>query len=103
MRGGVHRLVSLAMDMASNALLESHQTRAVGQPLAKEERVELKRRRGLWVFYLLRSPCFENFVLPPLERLRRGLEPIPIAGSVYGQSLEIMRAIQAYYFYTACS
>eukprot|EP00976_Prorocentrum_cordatum_P077974 1182907-Prorocentrum_minimum.AAC.10 len=74
-----------------------------GGRLSRANRTELVRRQLLLVYYLMRSPCFDKGVHPPLRLIESGLGRVPLVGGLYSKVLDIMVAVQGYYFYTSAS
>ena len=112
-------LVSLLVDVTSLSLLNignkyARGCVAAGHPcpdrfamatygLSKAEQQELQRRRFLLLFYLLRSPFFENVANRPLRGIKGALGVVPLIGSLAEWGYELIESIQSYHFYTSAS
>ncbi|KAK9812042.1 hypothetical protein WJX73_000692 [Symbiochloris irregularis] len=64
---------------------------------------ELIRRRLLFLYYFLRSPFFDLYTRPPVEKAHGILQHVPLVGSLSSKALEILLGIQALYTYTSAS
>uniref|UniRef100_A0A146MF33 Peroxisomal membrane protein PEX16 n=1 Tax=Lygus hesperus TaxID=30085 RepID=A0A146MF33_LYGHE len=60
-------------------------------------------RTKLYLYYLLRSPFFDNITLIPLRLLSQILQPIPGLGLFTTTLLQLAASLQQTYFYTAAS
>jgi hypothetical protein len=67
------------------------------------ERMELSRRKGLLLFYLLRPPAMQMFLKPVIAFVRKLLGKIPILGSVVHLLLDILISLEHYYSYSSGS
>lgn len=86
---------SLAVDAASRQLMARGD-----DPDALEER---QRRMMILLLYLARSPVFEAVLLAALRRVERILRRVPLLGPTAGSVVDLVRAIQRYWFYTSAS
>eukprot|EP00898_Chlorokybus_atmophyticus_P008827 jgi/Chlat1/8946/Chrsp94S08252 len=93
---------NLALDTSQDVYVEGNGPGAMGA-FVEQEREELARRRAMWIFYLLRSPCFDVCTKPSAEALLRTIGSIPLLGTLAGKGYELLLGIQGYYFYTAAS
>ncbi|CAD7973818.1 unnamed protein product [Amoebophrya sp. A120] len=62
------------------------------------QQLELKRRRSLLLYALIRSPFFEKFF--PAERLQKMWERIPVVGKHFNL-VQLLLLWRPYYFYTS--
>eukprot|EP00742_Colponemidia_sp_Colp-10_P009381 GILJ01010224.1.p1 GENE.GILJ01010224.1~~GILJ01010224.1.p1 ORF type:complete len:338 (+),score=52.13 GILJ01010224.1:56-1015(+) len=85
--------VSLAMETLSKYLVDG-----LKRP-NDTERQEQSRRVMLFLYYLFRSPFFEQYTRVPIDRFRSWFSWVPLLGNVF----ELLFAFQEYYFYTAAS
>ncbi|KMS93662.1 hypothetical protein BVRB_029210 [Beta vulgaris subsp. vulgaris] len=53
--------------------------------MTPRQRQEVHRRTFLWLFYLLRSPCFENYTMYPLIKSLSLCEKLPLIGVLFGK------------------
>lgn len=82
------------------------------------EKKEMKRRKTLFLIYLMRSPIFEIITKYSIQRktaslqdlcaFRPGLDStqklvssIPLMGKAIGKALELLYGVQRYYVYTS--
>ncbi|KAL6060493.1 hypothetical protein QOT17_013521 [Balamuthia mandrillaris] len=95
-------LLSLGVDVTSAHY--SSQANAKTR-LTEQEQEELSRRRGLWLYYLVRSPFFEAFFTRKgsMSFVFNKLLRVPGLRSVLSFLLEYVAAYRQYYFYTAAS
>eukprot|EP00850_Spirogloea_muscicola_P016085 SM000128S26218 [mRNA] locus=s128:106389:108151:- [translate_table: standard] len=109
-------LLSLAVDLASLALLEraAVTTTAASAPVlpgrlalpgaaTSPQKEEVRRRRMLLLLYLFRTPCFDAVARRPLESVERSLKPIPLVGLLAERAMELLLGVQQFYFYTSGS
>eukprot|EP00210_Caulerpa_lentillifera_P000938 g908.t1 len=64
------------------------------------EQKEMKRRRTVFLIYLLRSPLFELLTKPGLDSAQNLASTIPVLGKVIGKAIELLHGAQRYYVYT---
>lgn len=64
---------------------------------------ELIRRRLLFLYYIIRSPFFDLYTRPPVERVQGWLHRIPLISSLSNKAVEILFGIQDLYTYTSAS
>lgn len=100
--------ISLAVDLAGMGILSNVTTSSQSskdQPfhLSDLERDELRRRKLLWAFYLMRDPFFNKYTRQKLESTERLLEPIPIVGILTAKIMELITGAQTRYTYTSGS
>jgi hypothetical protein len=67
------------------------------------ETVELGRRKGLLMLYLIRPPAMDVLLKPLIALLRRILSRVPLVGSVANLLLDILVSLEHYYSYTSGS
>eukprot|EP00252_Welwitschia_mirabilis_P018594 TRINITY_DN4128_c0_g1_i1.p1 TRINITY_DN4128_c0_g1~~TRINITY_DN4128_c0_g1_i1.p1 ORF type:complete len:377 (-),score=38.97 TRINITY_DN4128_c0_g1_i1:141-1271(-) len=100
-------LVSLVFELTGMGVLSklnsSLHTSDGCYPFSKLEKQELKRRRLLWAFYIMRDPFFSKYTRTRLERSERMLSPIPIIGTLTGKAVELLIGVQARYSYISAS
>lgn len=71
--------------------------------LSESEQLEMRRRKLLWAFYLLRDPFFSKFTRQKLESTEKILEPVPIVGFLTGKIVELLIGAQTRYTYMSGS
>eukprot|EP00210_Caulerpa_lentillifera_P000934 g904.t1 len=64
------------------------------------EEQELKRRKMMFLLYLMRSPAFALLTKPGLHTIERCLNVVPVLGTVLSKGLELLYGAQKYYVYT---
>lgn len=64
------------------------------------EEKEMKRRKTMFLMYLMRSPVFE-IAKPGLETVNSAISYIPVIGGLAGKALELLYGVQRYYVYTS--
>ena len=64
------------------------------------ERAEMRRRRALLAYYLLRSPVFDGATRPALGALGWFLRPVPLVGGVYAKAVDIAEDVNEHFAYT---
>jgi len=118
-------LISLGMDVCSRLLLSKGESimKYTGVSKSKElsiqdqllsyltmvrnfqwspvEKKEMKRRKTLFLIYLMRSPIFESITKPGLDSTQKLVNCIPIMGKAIGKALELLYGVQRYYVYTS--
>ncbi|KAA6425762.1 MAG: peroxisome biogenesis 16-like [Trebouxia sp. A1-2] len=67
------------------------------------EQRELTRRKLLIMFYLIRSPFFDQYTKGVVDLSLSVLRPVPLVGSLAEKAREILYGIQQYYTYTSAS
>lgn len=71
--------------------------------LDEEQAAELRRRKLLWLLYLMRSPAFE-LLAEPVGRGAAGVfEGVPLLGGMAGYALNMLLYVQRHHFYTSAS
>lgn len=99
---------SLAVDLIGNGIL-SYVTmlRSIRKDpffqLSNHERDELKRRKILFVLYLMRDPFFNKYTRVKLERTEHLLEPVPMVGFLTEKIIELIIGAQTRYTYMSGS
>eukprot|EP00210_Caulerpa_lentillifera_P001987 g1905.t1 len=64
------------------------------------EEQELKRRKMMFLLYLMRSPVFGILTKPGLNTVGRCLSVLPVLGRVVSRGLELLYGAQRYHVYT---
>jgi len=90
-------IISLLIDLASRYL-----TGKVDN-LNAEEKEEINRRNVLWLLYLIRSPFYEKYTRPPILKLCKIFESVPLLGGLFMNLTDLLAAFQSHYFYTSGS
>ncbi|KAG7013349.1 Peroxisome biogenesis protein 16, partial [Cucurbita argyrosperma subsp. argyrosperma] len=65
--------------------------------------VQLRRRKMLWAFYLMRDPFFERYTRRKLEGAEKVLEPVPFVGFLTAKIVELIIGAQTRYTYMSAS
>ncbi|CAJ1949958.1 unnamed protein product [Sphenostylis stenocarpa] len=100
--------LSLAIDCIGNSFL-SLVTSSVADGkeqmfhLSAPEKDEVKRRKLLFVLYLMRDPFFSKYTRQRLENTEKALEPIPVVGFLTAKLVELMIGAQTRYTYMSGS
>jgi Peroxisomal membrane protein (Pex16) len=84
---------AMAVDIAAR--------QCMAPPLDEEDEHERQRRMALMLLYLGRTPFFDFFLRITLSRFERRVHCIPLIGSATTSLLEIVKAVQRYWFYTS--
>lgn len=71
--------------------------------LSDSEKDELRRRKMLWAFYIMRDPFFERFTRRKLEGAGKVLQPVPFVGFLTAKMVELMVGAQTRYAYMSAS
>lgn len=71
--------------------------------LSDPEKDEVRRRKLLWAFYLMRDPFFDKYTRRRLDSTERVLEPVPIIGLLTGKLFELIIGAQTRYTYMSGS
>lgn len=100
--------LSLAIDCMSNSILSLVTTTVAGENqkmihLSAPEKDEVKRRKMLFVLYLMRDPFFSKFTRRKLESTEKVLEPIPVIGFLTAKIVELTIGAQTRYTYMSGS
>ncbi|KAK7292573.1 hypothetical protein RJT34_15424 [Clitoria ternatea] len=100
--------VSLAIDCIGNSILSLVTTSAAGVKnqmcdLSPLEKDEVKRRKLLFVLYLMRDPFFTKYTRQRLESTEKVLEPIPVIGFLTAKLVELVIGAQTRYTYMSGS
>mmetsp|Transcript_13433 Transcript_13433/g.17422 ORF Transcript_13433/g.17422 Transcript_13433/m.17422 type:complete len:409 (+) Transcript_13433:159-1385(+) len=69
----------------------------------KKAVAELGRRRLLVLFYLMRSPLYDNYTLAFIRSIRGGLEKLPVVGAIGGMIEETLQYYHKTHFYISAS
>lgn len=71
--------------------------------LTDAQAAELRRRKMLWLLYLMRSPAFE-MLTEPVSRSAAGVfEGVPLFSSLTTYALNMLLYVQRHHFYTSAS
>ncbi|XP_022999826.1 peroxisome biogenesis protein 16 isoform X1 [Cucurbita maxima] len=65
--------------------------------------VQLRRRKMLWAFYIMRDPFFGRFTRRKLEGAEKVLQPVPFVGFLTAKIVELMVGAQTRYTYMSAS
>ncbi|XP_055817370.1 peroxisome biogenesis protein 16 isoform X2 [Solanum dulcamara] len=100
--------ISLAVDLIGNSMLSaitmSQDSRKDQHfQFSKSEKDELKRRKLLWVLYLMRDPFFNKYTRRRLESTQKIVEPVPIVGFFAEKLIELLIGAQTRYTYMSGS
>jgi len=93
-------LLSLLLDIAA------HKCTKMGHDFTKLDnlqKMEVERRRRLWVLYLLRSPLFQLLTSPMVGGVERRLRSLPLLGGMSSYALQMLKYIHQHYFYISGS
>ncbi|CAM9645690.1 unnamed protein product, partial [Scytosiphon promiscuus] len=71
--------------------------------LNEEQAVELRRRKMLWLLYLMRSPAFELLAEPVTRGSAGVFEGVPVLSGMVGYALNMLLYVQRHHFYTSAS
>lgn len=71
--------------------------------LDEEQAAELRRRKMLWLLYLMRSPAFELLAEPVTRSAAGVFEGVPILSGMVGYALNMLLYVQRHHFYTSAS
>lgn len=69
--------------------------------LDDEQAAELRRRKMLWLLYLLRSPAFELLAEPVGKGAAGVFEGVPVFGGLATYALTMLLYVQRHHFYTS--
>ncbi|KAI3800490.1 hypothetical protein L1987_28581 [Smallanthus sonchifolius] len=92
--------VSLTIDLVG---MSSSTTLLSSQNLSDPEKDELRRRKLLLAFYLMRDPCFGKYTRQRLERTEKTLEHVPVIGFLTAKLIELLVGAQTRYTYMSGS
>ncbi|KAK2407213.1 peroxisome biogenesis protein [Trifolium repens] len=100
--------LSLAMDSISNSILSLITTTVTGENqkmihISAPEKDEVKRRKLLFVLYLMRDPFFSKYTRRKLESTEKVLETIPVIGFLTAKIVELTIGAQTRYTYMSGS
>ncbi|KAL4395272.1 hypothetical protein HN51_023185 [Arachis hypogaea] len=100
--------LSLATECMSNTILSLVSTSATNRNehkyhLSALEKDEIKRRKLLFVLYLMRDPFFTKYTRQRLESTEKVLEPIPVIGFLTAKLVELLIGAQTRYTYMSGS
>ena len=68
-----------------------------------ERAEELRRRKALWVLYLLRSPLFKLLTEPTAKAAAGAAGRVPLLGGAARYALQLLLHVQRHHFYTSGS
>ncbi|OIV98741.1 hypothetical protein TanjilG_24912 [Lupinus angustifolius] len=100
--------LSLAFDCIGMSILSLATTSVAGvkEPrvyLSASEKDEVKRRKLLFVLYILKDPFFSNYTRQKLQSIEKVLEPVPVIGFLTAQAVELIIGYQTRYTYISGS
>ncbi|XP_022152661.1 peroxisome biogenesis protein 16 isoform X2 [Momordica charantia] len=100
--------LSLAVDLIGMSFLSyassaSASIKGRQSHLSDSEKDELRRRKMLWAFYLMRDPFFDRYTRRKLERTEQVLEPVPFVGFLTAKIVELIVGAQTRYTYMSAS
>ncbi|XP_047251769.1 peroxisome biogenesis protein 16 isoform X2 [Capsicum annuum] len=100
--------ISLAVDLIGNGILSAITMSQDGRKdqhfqFSKSEKDELKRRKLLWVLYLMRDPFFSKYTRRRLESTQKIVEPVPLVGFFAEKLIELLIGAQTRYTYMSGS
>ncbi|KAK7340160.1 hypothetical protein VNO77_20854 [Canavalia gladiata] len=99
--------LSLAIDCIGMSILSIVTSVAGGKTqmfhLSAPEKDEVKRRKLLFVLYLMRDPFFSKYTRHRLESTEKVLEPIPVIGFLTAKAVELTIGAQTRYTYMSGS
>jgi Peroxisomal membrane protein (Pex16) len=84
---------SLALDLVSR--------QCMADPADEDDHEEQQRRMTLMLLYLVRSPFFDFVIQRILARVEAAVRRIPLVGRLTGTTLDLVRFLQRYWFYTS--
>lgn len=101
-------LVSLAVDLTGTTIISRFTSPDLtrigrGYSLSSAEKEEIKRRRLLWAFYVMRDPFFSKYTRQRLEYSEQLLKPIPVIGTLIAKAVELLIGVQTRYSYISAS
>mmetsp|Transcript_29499 Transcript_29499/g.94728 ORF Transcript_29499/g.94728 Transcript_29499/m.94728 type:complete len:428 (-) Transcript_29499:146-1429(-) len=80
---------------------EAELTAKMGKHARQEE--ELRRRKMLWLLYLLRSPLFQVLLEPASKRVDGVFQRVPGLRGLSSYALQMLHHVQQHHFYTSGS
>lgn len=100
--------ISLAVDLIGNSMLSATTMSQDSRKdqhfqFSKSEKDEVKRRKLLWVLYLMRDPFFSKYTRRRLESTRKTVEPVPVVGFFAEKLIELLIGAQTRYTYMSGS
>ncbi|KAI3910332.1 hypothetical protein MKW92_033055 [Papaver armeniacum] len=101
-------LLSLSIDLTGMSILShvrnsGHSRYGGSSSLSASEKDEVKRRKMLLAFYLMRDPFFSRYTRKRLDTVERVSEPIPIIGFLTAKIIELVIGAQTRYTYMSGS
>ncbi|KAI3975063.1 hypothetical protein MKX01_005174 [Papaver californicum] len=101
-------LLSLSVDLTGMSLLShvrhsGYSTYGGSSSFSASEKDEIKRRKMLLAFYLMRDPFFSRYTRKRLDTVERISEPIPIIGFLTAKIIELVIGAQTRYTYMSGS
>ncbi|XP_074273065.1 peroxisome biogenesis protein 16-like [Silene latifolia] len=108
-RSWIPWLVSLSIDLvglgtsslATTSRQSIHAHKDINLSVAEKD--ELRRRKVLWAFYIMRDPFFHQYTRRRLESTQRVVEPIPIIGLLTEKVVDLIFGAQTRYTYMSGS
>ncbi|KAE9622052.1 putative peroxisome membrane protein, Pex16 [Lupinus albus] len=100
--------LSLAFDCIGMSILSLVATSVAGRKerriyLSASEKDEVKRRKLLFVLYILKDPFFSKYTRQKLESIEKVLEPVPVIGFLTAKAVELIIGCQTRYTYISGS
>lgn len=92
-------ILSLATDLASRVILKQRDIQDEDESL----RVEKRRRLGLLLLYLGRSPLFDLLMRYLINKSMSPIRKIPVIGPMTSSAVSWITLLQQYWFYTSGS
>lgn len=107
-RSWIPWLLSLGVDLTGMTLLflvkhPSYSSENGHLPLSTLEENEVRRRKLLWAFYLMRDPFFTKYTRQRFEKTEKFLEHVPIIGFLTAKAFELVIGAQTRYTYMSGS
>lgn len=107
-RSWIPWLLSLGVDLTGGSLLflakhPFHSRENGHPPFSTLENNEIRRRKLLWAFYLMRDPFFSKYTRQKFEKTEQLLEPIPVIGFLTAKLIELVIGAQTRYTYMSGS
>lgn len=107
-RSWIPWLLSLGVDLTGISFLflskiPFHSRENGNPPFSTLEKNEIRRRKLLWAFYLMRDPLFSKYTRQQFEKTENFLEPVPIVGFLTAKLIELVIGAQTRYTYMSGS
>ncbi|KAE9592245.1 putative peroxisome membrane protein, Pex16 [Lupinus albus] len=100
--------ISMAFDCIGMSFLSLVATAVAGRKeqrfhLSASEKDEVKRRKLLFLLYIMRDPFFTKYTRKKLESVEKVLEPVPVIGFLTAKAVELAIGVQTRYTYMSGS